>query len=273
MNLRTLLTAAACCGLACATTPPARPDSKPAEAAPPPAISAKPAADSSLDAYLEAGVPAPDRTWTTFDYARANEALQTLKDGRTRLPRYGDPVTGVLFAKLVDEAILEPMKNPEHGLKARLDDGMRVLTSSGALVQLYVEAHTRSPDYAAELARLSVIGFLGSSAMFDLASEIPNAPEGTENRAKQDAGRAQMGEGLATAVGGLMTMASAPDEIAEPERLHIARSLRRELPRQWHYVPPLSAKELRAKLDKLVKSEPAPAVKSELQQLAAELAR
>ena len=52
--------------------------------------------------YIQKGLPANDRNWDAQDYLQAAQVLQALAGvDTTQLPRYGSPISGAVFARIV----------------------------------------------------------------------------------------------------------------------------------------------------------------------------
>ena len=79
--------------------------------------------DRSLttEAYLQLGMPSPDRMWTPEDYSQAVRILKTIteKDAR-ELPRYDSQNSGKLFARISSRDNLAAMLNKNLPLNTRL---------------------------------------------------------------------------------------------------------------------------------------------------------
>jgi len=77
----------------------------------------------SQQAYIQKGLPSSDRPWFTKEYAQAALVLRSLAaSDATQLPRYGSPVSGAVFARIVSRDSLKRILTgwPEAPLESRL---------------------------------------------------------------------------------------------------------------------------------------------------------
>src|SRR5262249_7733861 len=127
-------------------TAPAAPAAAPAAQAPAARSATAPAmrdASLTLAEYIDAGVPAPDRVWTSADYQAASAALERIGKDRDVLPRWRSDKSGALFERLVDARNLDLLRDHKTPPDMRLAMGADYMKYSNELLRAYV-ARNRS---------------------------------------------------------------------------------------------------------------------------------
>jgi len=244
--------------LACRTAAPAAPVAQP----PPPAN------DHSLDAeaYVENGVPAPDRPWSGDDYARAANALKELaaKDP-TQLPRRGASRSGALFARLSSPANIDDLDRGSLPADLKLQMEVPILTGQGQLLTAYANATSKGGRYGPELADLLVNVFhsVTTIAKFFPLLEKQVAGAGADREKRED-GLRRMRDAMAQMTMGAMQSLTEKKVYEDADRVRIAASLRVELPKIVSVLSSLTQKEVRRRVHELAGGETSQEVKEQL---------
>lgn len=219
--------------------------------------------------YLDRGLPAADRPWSSDDYATALRVFRQMDIAK--LPSASDPDSSPVFARLVDRENLELYTDPTLPFAPRLAKSVELMQSVGEILKLYLAATMKDAARADDVIRIEGFTVQVASAMVSLGDELvpmmdPTAP----NYAKQQEGLEQMKRGLAQIVhGSIMTLALKDKSAPEPSRAILARILGEEYPRMAHFLPPLSRTEFDAQLHRLASEDANPDVRAGLAAFAA----
>jgi len=253
-------------GVACRTAAPAATHGQVPAVQPAPAT--PPANDHSLgaEAYIEQGVPAPDRPWSGDDYARAAKALKEVaaKDP-TQLPRRGGTRSGGVFARLSSPANIDNLDQGTTPPEMKLQLELPVLTGQGQLLVAYAGANGKGVRYGPELADLLVNVFhsVATFAKFFpyLEKQVSSA---TTDRPQREDGLRQMRDGVAQMTMGAMQSLTEKKVYEDADRARIAASLRVELPKIVPVLSTLTQKEVRRRVHELAGAETSQEVKEHL---------
>ncbi len=242
----------------------------------PQAAAAKgPAPDHSLSvaAWIERGMPAPDRAWVMADYERAVEVLKPVaKEDATRLPRRESAVSGDVFHRFVDPGNLTLGRSVTMDAQMRLQTDAGVMVGVGKLTLLYAGAYKGGLSFDEELVELMVYTLLVSREVIPLADDIvAKIPRDAPDRAVRLEGRDKMSAGLATIVSGCLDSLGAADGFRPAERLRLARALQEHLPALRPHMPAGARQELGVRLRRMAEAETDPAVKEVLERVHAGL--
>lgn len=247
-----------------------------------PEVSAAPAGASrapdhslSTAAWIERGMPAPDRTWVMTDYDRAVEVLTPVaREDVTHLPRRGSAASGEVFGRFVDPGNLALARTSSMDANLRLRMGAGVMVGVGKLTLLYAGASRDGKVFDEEIADLIVFTLLVSREVVPLADDVvARLPRNAPDRAARLQGRDKMRAGLGTIVSGCLDGLGAADGFRPAERLRLARALEEHLPTLRPHLPPGARQELPVRLRKMSAAEKDPAVKDVLERVRAALPR
>ena len=231
-----------------------------------------PAPDHSLPAstLIAKGLPAPDRAWTPQDYEAAVKVLEALeKADPLILPRAGSPRSGAVFARLVAEDNLEPIRK-EANTQQAFGMVVRMFVGPNKLLVLYGTHTTPQSTFDSEITAIMAYGLAISKELLSLGTTLKNAiPADDPRREARLASFETMREGLGTTIeGGLLTLTER--DLYRPEaRLHLANALERHLPALYPYLLPGVQQKLPLSLEAIAAQEPDEAVKQAVQRIRA----
>ena len=172
----------------------------------PPPSGLRPITDRSLtlDEYIEAGVPAHDRTWSGDDMARAANILIAIaqKDGG-QLPRYQSRKSGAAFKRITANDNLDLYRNRSLPLEQRMPDALNYMQSSNQILKLYLAAFNQHAVGDGELVELAGTQLRVSVVMFTLVDEfLPTLDKDDPTYPVRMDGLRRMKNGLASVVAG-----------------------------------------------------------------------
>ncbi|WP_417387074.1 hypothetical protein [Gimesia sp.] len=166
----------------------------------------QPPVDNSLmlKEYIEAGVPAGDRSWTGNDMAKAAEILAGIaQQDRSKLPRYQSQNSGEMFKRLTADDNLDSYRNQTLPLQQRLPDGINYMQSSNQILKLYLTAFKQQEVGDSELVELIGAQLRVSAVMMTLVNEfLPSLNKDNPDYPARMEGLKRMKNGLATIVAG-----------------------------------------------------------------------
>ena len=118
-----------------------------------PAQAPPPAPDRSLSpqAYVQKGMPASDRPWFTKEYGQAVSVLKSLATSdTTQLPRFGSPVSGAVFARIVSRDSLKLAESEIVPVESRLLATAEIFWRLNQIFVVYAKATTTSQVFDSE---------------------------------------------------------------------------------------------------------------------------
>ena len=246
-------------------TPDAAPSPQPS---PPP-----PDASLPLESYLEAGVPAPDRSWSGADTARAASALTKLAQANPRqLPRYESPRSGALFSRLVAADNLDLYRNTSLAIEQRLGQGIECLQATNELLKTYAASFNGGGVGGAELIELMGMQLRVLSVMFDMVDEfLPTLDREAADYSVRMRGLARMKNGFAQMVSGCLMTLTEREVYSAAELKRFARYLREILPGLSSKLSAAGRQETLVRLRGIIAEEREASLKTELERLLQEL--
>lgn len=226
----------------------------------------------SISAYITLGVPAPDRPWSSDDYARSLKALQDLagKDS-TKLPRAGSTRSGELFARFVNLDNFSILVNTNLSVEQRISWIGSYLGGLNNILRLYVTLTYKpgSPVFDRELAELIPTSLAVQHIMFTGADEFRSKLSPSDAKSpEREAGFAQMKSGLVQSIDGALLALTEKDQFRLSERIRMARSLRNVLPPLMPRVGKYSHREFYERVKASAANERDTEFKASLDQLA-----
>jgi hypothetical protein len=166
----------------------------------------RPPTDKSLtlDEYIEAGVPAHDRSWSGDDMTRAANVLVAIaQKNASQLPRYGSQQSGEAFARLTADDNLDLYRNRSLPLEQRLPDALSYMQSSNQISKLYLAAFHQHAVGDCELVEFAGAQLRVSVVMITLVNEfLPTLDKNDPTYPIRMDGLKQMKHGMATLVVG-----------------------------------------------------------------------
>lgn len=229
---------------------------------------------SPASALIAKGFPAPDRTWTPEDYEAAVKTLEALaKADPLTLPRAGSPQSGPVFARLVAEDNLEPIRksaNPQQAF------GMVVglIGRTNTLLTLYGQHATPQSTFDSEITAIMSFSLAVSKELLSLGTTLLGTiPANDPQREARLAGYEKMRGGLGSTIeGGLITLTER--DLLRPEaRLQLANALERHVPALYPYLLPGVQQKLPPLLEAIAAQEPDEALKQAVQRIRATLVK
>jgi hypothetical protein len=232
------------------------------------------AADHSLApaAYIELGVPAPDRTWTGEDYTQAVRIFKQMAEADpTKLPRYGSPTSGALFERLVSADNFALLANGDLDVPQRLAAAVSLVQAlRGMVLEVYGPAATPERTFDAEILELMRYSLQVSLEMQVLMNELlASLPADDPDRETRMKGHRKSREGFTTAVIGTLVTLTEHDLYRTSELLRLADALEKMMPDLFPLLTPTARKELPALLQRMVADEQDGALKERLGRIAA----
>jgi hypothetical protein len=210
-------------------------------------FSAHPAATAAdSNPLLEAGIPAPSRSWSGPDYARTNEVLA---GGKVALPRYSDPAGAAVLRRLTSTDNFSLHYDKTIALPTRMEDFLELQKGASSLLKLYLDALVKGGDYKTEIAHLSAFVLHSSALGVDLVDEmLPTIPRDDKYETRM-AGLKQMNSGLTTVFVGAEQMLTPRNGFSPEDLSVLLEAMTRTLPRLKKAFPPDYRIELRKKLE------------------------
>src|SRR5262245_59746347 len=106
-------------------------------------------------AYVEKGLPSPDRSWDGNDYVAAAAALQQIAAADvTHLPRFQSPRSGTVFARLVDPRNLATLRTPELPAAMRMSQAIQLEQAVTSVLVAYLKPVSRNIMFDDEMVEL-----------------------------------------------------------------------------------------------------------------------
>lgn len=230
-----------------------------------PADAGRSPADATLTvaAYMEKGVPAPDRPWGAPDYAATWRALSTLP--HEQLPSIRSDRSRTYVDRLAARENLEFLQNRTLPIKGRMGPSLELAQESNRVFKLYLAAVQDDGSRVADLFRLMSFSLRLTCVQCEMIEEfLPTLDKGDPTNKTRLEGLAQMKVGLAQTVqGALISLGDASLRTVDSRR-DLAEAFAEMFPRIAPTLPPLTKDEFVATIRRLVESEPEGEVKATL---------
>lgn len=198
--------------------------------------------------YVEAGAPAPDRTWTGADYETFSKLLAS---GAVKLPTLDEPDGREIFARLVNTENLEMYRSTEIPAIIRLQGLGQAMGAFKDILLAYVAAANKGKKVSREAAASMAMMVRVTSLSLVPANEILAAtPADAPRRAQVEAGVGQMKKGFIETLNGAETSLGEREFYSEADLAALVAALAESMPL---ILPNLSANqriELRNKFRK-----------------------
>lgn len=135
----------------------------------------RPREDRSLEAidYVQSGLPAPDRSWSGSDMAKAADVFAEIaSDDAGKLPRYDSDRSGEVFARMLDKTNLEHYGDPSLPVEQRLRDCGIYIHASNEIAELYLESHRQGDSEGSEFIEMMGSQLRVAVVLLRLADEV-----------------------------------------------------------------------------------------------------
>jgi hypothetical protein len=223
----------------------------------------------SLDAYIAAGMPSYDRTWTASDIEKALKVLQKLAKVKGQLPRYGSERSGQLFDRITSEDNLEFCDDPSDPLTKRMSTYSQYTDALRGIDGLYTSAFATDSAYRPDC--VEIVNGAGQRAVsrgLKLGVEIVSALDKSDpSYARKVKGLDLMKRGAATmAAGCLQALEDIPGEHSHT-RKRLVSHLKATWPDNFPRLPPGSRAEILVTLQELARKPSMTDVKADLEEL------
>jgi len=232
------------------------------------------AADHSLSpqAYVQKGMPASDRSWFTKEYGQAVSVLKSLSAGdATQLPRYGSPVSGAVFARIVSRDSLKLAESELVPVESRLLATAEIFWRLNQIAVVYASATTTSQVFDSEVVELfSYILEVSCNMMLLGETVIGSRPADAADRAALLKDREQARQGVATIVRACLEITEKKG-CRVTELVRLAQAMEKTLPEIAPLLPPEAKQELTVRLQRMLEQESDPGLKKALQHVATAL--
>jgi hypothetical protein len=233
------------------------------------------APDRSLSpqAYVQKGMPASDREWFTKEYGQAASVLKSLAaSDATQLPRYGSPVSGAVFARIVSRDSLKLAAETELvSVESRLLATAEIFWRLNQIVVVYAKATTTSQVFDSEVVELlSYILEVSCKMMLLGETVIGSRPADAADRAALLKDREQARQGVATVVRYCLEITEKKG-CRVSELVRLAQGMEKTLPEIAPLLPPEAMQEFAVRLQRMLEQESDPTIKQALQHVAAAL--
>lgn len=213
------------------------------------------APDESLTvrAYIEMGVPASDRRWSSADYEKFVTALSAMAEESPRqLPRIESPRSAALMKRVVSLDNLAALHDPKIPLNERLAEVIGFGANIGATTMLYVTATNKGESFDRELVELMAFISHVTDQSWTLVDEYL-ATLTPEERASRAGALETVRSGSAQVVEGAIVTFGETGTYRPAELVRLAGSLRETLPSLLRRLSAETAAELVVQLRKTVK--------------------
>jgi hypothetical protein len=233
----------------------------------------RPPADKSLtlDEYVQAGVPAYDRTWSGSDMARAAQVFAGIaQTDAGHLPRYQSQRSGEAFARLTADDNLDLYRNRSLPLEQRLADASSYMQSSNQILKLYLAAFNQHAVGGSELVELAGVQLRVSVVMIELVNELlPTFDKDDPTYPVRMDGLSQLRSGLASVVAGNLVTLTESHAYRTSELKRLAGYMEKTLPDLLPELPPGSRSESLIRLRSFLNDPKMQHLKPELEALVA----
>ncbi len=230
------------------------------------------APDHSLKAatYIQKGLPAHDRPWSGQDYQQAAAVLQVIAlADATQLPRYGSPISGDVFARIVSLDNLKLSRDRTVSQALRLQAASLILMNMSQVTMIYASATTTEKVFDSESVELLRFTLETCHDIGQLTEAVlASAPTNNENRKK---GLDQVGEGLAQVVNGSLITLTEKKAYRTSELIRLAQTIETTLPTMMALLPAGTQQEIPVRMKRLIEQESDAELKEQLARVAAAL--
>lgn len=225
--------------------------------------------------YIQKGLPANDRSWDGQDYVQAAKVLHALASADpTQLPRYGSPISGAVFARIVSQENFRLFGNGILDKQQSFTAASSLLQGLGQITLVYASATTQERVFDSELVELMRFVLELSREVAERAeaffASLPTNDPDHDARLK---GREQMRQGMARVVIGCLATLAERETYRSSDLVRLAQTLDTTVPLIFSFLPPGAQQELPVRIQRMIEQEPNPSIKERLAHLAAAIGK
>jgi hypothetical protein len=235
-----------------------------AVADPPKSDPTKDEVEAAVLKYIDRGMPSPDRTWTGKDFSAAVNVVRE-KNGLP-IPRKGNPLTGVIFGRMVDPTNFDILKAKNIPLVKRSEMVNEYLRGIVDLMMAYLDPNVIVQPYSAELLPLEAYVLHVSEVAFDLAEEAVRGRTEKELVDQADAFK-KMRAGLATSISGVLETLTETKQYRDKDLEEFAKQMLVRIPPLWPRMERTVQREYLLRLKKTAETHPNPRIAKTLGEL------
>lgn len=206
----------------------------------------------ALQAYLDQGMPAIDKPWSSKEMAEAAKVLaQIAQRDPEQLPRLNSRSSGTLFARLTSRSNLDAYRDRRRPLSQRMP--LTFYFQSGtAIFLLYSQEALQGKDRGGELVELVGLQLEAAVLLLPLADELlVSVPPNDPRFGFQIASYNQTKSGLAVMVKGSLQTITEKQTASAADRLKLVGYLHETLPKIVPALVPHDKEDCLAQLEAL----------------------
>jgi len=198
--------------------------------------------------YVDAGVPAPDRSWGGEDYLAAYQAIAT---NQLPLPSVADEQGKAVIERISNADNLAFIENDSLPMQARAQSAMQLFGGLNQFMAHYAANLYSGQDLGYETALVMAQVLRGSAEMLLLTNEmLKNLPKDHTYETRMQ-GVAQMKDGLMNIVNGTLIVLTEREYFDPEDMSIIIVALQEKLPIFMEHFTPSFQMEILLKLQKL----------------------
>ncbi len=218
-----------------------------------------PAVDQSqsTSALISLGMPSPDRSWSSRDYERAADLLESLaqKDPRL-LPRQGSTTSGAVFARIVTVSNIEPTTTIRADVGQEIQFVLGMLPPLNRIMLVYVSASNPDATFDRELSELVGMMLQLSVRVLDVADRFLRAlPKDDPRLSARLEGLDQMKGGISEIFSGALDTLSEREMYREEVLVSLGTVIEKTLPVAISSFTPATQKEFRLRVSAMAVKE------------------
>lgn len=202
-------------------------------------------ATADSNGYLDAGVPATDRTWLGPDYARAATIIGS---GKVDLPVLEDPAGAAVLRRFVSLENLALARNKRMPIGSRIDDASLILGGTNALLTFYLDAANSDQDVHREVTLVMVFSLRVMATVLPLIDEFATSVSDFEKQPVRVEGRRKVLNGAMTMFSGAEVSLSETHFYSDEDISQLLAGMAETLPVLKAAFTPDYRTELRIKL-------------------------
>ena len=223
----------------------------------------------TVEQYMSRGMPAPDRPWSTIDYATAAQVLGTLPPDQ--LPRRGSDHSGAYMARLIDPVNIEGCTGTTLPPNNRIGMCVGYIREILNVAKLYLVAMQQDHAYDDDTLDLTGITLQLTPSSLEMADAVISTLDKNDpTYDKRIGGLKQMKDGFAQMLdGSILSLTVERALYSDAARARLARILTDVYLRIGTYLEPLTRTEIDQKLRKIAQDDASPEVRAALAPIAA----